>query len=71
MKGATWTDTEIKKLRKMYANTDFTIDEILKEFPNRTMNAVRLKASRIGIERTYPPMDTCPHCGATLVRSDD
>jgi hypothetical protein len=48
-----WTEDETKKLRFLYiSGTSF--DEIENEFPARSSNAIRQKASRLGLRR--PPM---------------
>ncbi len=45
-----WTDEEVKRLTKLYTSNK-SFDEIMLEFPARTSNAVRLKASRLGLRR--------------------
>jgi hypothetical protein len=45
-----WTEDEIKKLKKIYPSK-IEFNDIVKEFPLRTANAIRLKASRIGLKR--------------------
>ena len=45
-----WTDEEVKRLRELYTSNK-TFDEIVEKFPLRTENAIRLKASRLGIKR--------------------
>ena len=45
-----WSDEEVRRLRKLYTSNK-TFDEIIKKFPLRTGNAIRLKASRLGIKR--------------------
>jgi len=45
-----WTEEEIKRLKELYTSSD-TFNEILEAFPNRTQNAIRIKASRLGIKR--------------------
>jgi hypothetical protein len=51
-----WTDDEVEKLRKLYSST-MSFDEITSEFQRRTSNAIRLKASRLGLHR--PTLETC------------
>ncbi|MBN2334037.1 hypothetical protein JXL21_00660 [Candidatus Bathyarchaeota archaeon] len=50
-----WTDSEVQRLRELYTSTR-SFDEITLEFPARTSNAIRLKASRLGIKR--PTLET-------------
>ena len=45
-----WTDEEVELLRDLYTSNK-TFDEIVDRFPRRTENAIRLKASRLGIKR--------------------
>ena len=45
-----WTDEEVERLRELYTSNK-TFDEIVDKFPLRTENAIRLKASRLGIKR--------------------
>jgi predicted Zn finger-like uncharacterized protein len=45
-----WTDEEIERLRQLYTSSK-TFDEITEKFPSRTDNAIRLKASRLGLKR--------------------
>jgi len=45
-----WTDEEVKLLRDLYTSNK-TFEEIVERFPKRTENAIRLKASRLGIKR--------------------
>jgi hypothetical protein len=45
-----WSDDEVERLRKLYTSNK-TFDEIAQKFPLRTGNAIRLKASRLGIKR--------------------
>jgi len=47
-----WTDEEVERLRELYTSNR-TFDEIVDKFPLRTENAIRLKASRLGIKRPY------------------
>jgi hypothetical protein len=45
-----WTEEETKRLRLLYVSgTSF--DEIEDEFPTRSSNAIRQKASRLGLRR--------------------
>ena len=49
-----WTDEEVERLHKLYGSNR-TFEEIEVEFPMRTSNAIRLKASRLGIRRPLIP----------------
>ncbi len=50
-----WTEGEIDRLKLLYPS-DRSFEEIVDEFPRRSPNAVRLKASRLGLRRpTFPP----------------
>lgn len=67
-----WTAEERQKLRDLYRDHRLTIEEICAKFPDRTDNAIRLKASRLGIHR---PLlgdlsgipETCPVCGHRIL----
>jgi len=45
-----WTNEEIKLLEELYSS-ELTIEEIAEYFPGRSINAIRLKASRMGFKR--------------------
>lgn len=49
-----WSDEEVNKLRSLYVSNK-TFEEIELEFPARTGNAIRLKASRLGLKRPLYP----------------
>ena len=52
MSKSLWSEGEERMLRFMYlAGTSF--DEIGQAFPERSPNAIRLKASRLGLKRPY------------------
>ena len=46
-----WTDEEVERLKELYVSNR-TFDEIAEKFPSRTDNAIRLKASRLGLKRS-------------------
>jgi hypothetical protein len=52
VKNREWTDEEIKRLRELYPS-NMIIDKIVENFPKRTENAIRQKASKLGIKRQY------------------
>ena len=45
-----WSEEELEKLERLYTS-NMPFDEVLLEFPDRTSNAIRLKASRMGFRR--------------------
>lgn len=45
-----WTEEEIKKLELLYIS-EGTFEEIVSAFPKRSANAIRQKASRLGLRR--------------------
>ena len=45
-----WTDEEVERLKELYTSNK-TFEEIAERFPLRTDNAIRLKASRLGLKR--------------------
>ena len=45
-----WTNNEISMLKQLYIE-DTAFDEIRNAFPTRTANAIRQKASRLGLRR--------------------
>jgi hypothetical protein len=45
-----WTDSEKQKLRFMYVSSS-PFEDIEKALPKRSANAIRLKASRLGLKR--------------------
>ena len=53
-----WSDEEVERLRRLYKSNKI-FDEIAEKFPSRTRNAIRLKASRLGIKR--PIIDNIVH----------
>jgi len=50
VKSKEWTDEEVERLRTLYTSNR-TFEEIAERFPIRTNNAIRLKASRLGLKR--------------------
>ena len=50
-----WTDEEISFLKFAYPNKEFTMDEILKAFPNRSYHAIRFQARRLNLKRYSEP----------------
>jgi len=63
-----WTTQETQLLRDLYPSTNYILEEIRKKLPNRTPNAIRLKASRLGLRRPIPTEKSqgcCSHCGQT------
>ena len=51
-----WSDEEVKRLTKLYTSNK-PFDEIVVDFPSRTSNAIRLKASRMGLKRPTLPVN--------------
>jgi len=51
-----WSDEEVSRLNKLYTSNK-AFDEIILEFPFRTSNAIRLKASRMGLKRPTLPVN--------------
>ena len=49
-----WSDEEVERLEKLYTS-NMTFDEVVVHFPKRTSNAIRLKASRLGLRRPTIP----------------
>jgi len=49
-----WTDEEKDKLKKLYS-TETQFEEIMCSFPTRSSNAIRMKASRMGLRRPIIP----------------
>ena len=49
MGGQPWTVEEVEKLKELYPKAP--IEELLKAFPNRSYNAIQLKAERLGLKR--------------------
>lgn len=61
-----WTEIEIKNLKRLYISEKL-LEEVMEAFPERTENAVRLKASRLGLKRPALPsalmgQSTMLHC---------
>ena len=54
-----WTREEVERLKILYAS-DKPFEEIVKAFPGRSPNAIRLKASRLGLKRMRPPAEASP-----------
>jgi hypothetical protein len=51
-----WSDEEVSKLTKLYSSS-LPFDEVAIELPSRTPNAIRLKASRMGLRRPTLPLN--------------
>ena len=51
-----WSDEEVGRLTELYTSNK-SFEDILLEFPFRSSNAVRLKASRMGLRRPTLPVD--------------
>jgi hypothetical protein len=51
-----WSDEEVGRLTELYTSNR-SFEDILLEFPFRSSNAVRLKASRMGLRRPTLPVD--------------
>ena len=51
---AEWTENEIERLKWLYPS-DRPFEEIVEAFPERTSNAIRIKASRLGLRRPTIP----------------
>ena len=50
-----WMAAEISQLREDYPEAE--IERVMIGLPNRTLNAIRLKASRLNILRVTPSLD--------------
>ena len=50
MERRSWTNNEILTLKQLYI-ADAAFEEIRNAFPERTINAIRQKASRLGLRR--------------------
>ncbi len=50
MTGRRWTEEEIRRLRAFYLS-DASMERLSEAFPGRTLQAVRQKASRLGLRR--------------------
>jgi hypothetical protein len=66
-----WSQEEIRKLGEFYPRPDKTIEEIASQLPGRTQNAIRLKASRLGLIRPFtlhwtPNSTLCPYFSMPL-----
>lgn len=71
-----WSQEELKKLRELYPRFDKTIEEIASQLPGRTQNAIRLKARRLSLIRSFtshwtPNYTLCPHCGQPIKEAED
>ena len=54
-----WTEEELGRLKLLYTS-ERPFDEIVVAFPNRTSNAIRMKASRLGLKRPTIPSSLFP-----------
>jgi len=52
-----WTRAELVKLGEVYPDPEATIEQVMIALPDRTLNAIRLKASRLNIKRATPTLD--------------
>lgn len=46
-----WNKTELSILKKIYPRLDYTAEDVSKIIPWRSVNAIRLKASRLGLSK--------------------
>jgi hypothetical protein len=60
-----WTHEETEHLKNIYT-PKFTLDEILKEFPDRTRHSVLGKAAELGLRRPATIKGYCPYCGQLI-----
>ena len=51
-----WSDEEVERLTELYSSNK-PFEDIMVEFPSRSSNAVRLKASRMGLRRPALPVN--------------
>ena len=69
-----WTDEEVQFLKFAYPNKDFTDEEILKGFNDRTWNSIKIMAYTLGIKRykeKFPiGYKRCSMCNTILPYSD-
>lgn len=69
-----WTEEEIQFLRFAYPNKDFTKEEILKGLEGKTCQAIRAKASNLGLKRYKEVLPVgfkrCTHCKTILPIED-
>ncbi|MFP3950607.1 MAG: SANT/Myb-like DNA-binding domain-containing protein [Candidatus Bathyarchaeia archaeon] len=54
-----WTNAEIERLKRLYPS-NMVFEEIVDMFPERTANAIRLKASRMGLRRPLTASNIYP-----------
>ena len=50
-----WTEEENNFLKFAYPNKEFTLDEIIQAFPNRSRAAIRNQANKLGLTLYTPP----------------
>lgn len=50
MKNKKWTEVEIDLLKKIYPSEDYSYDEMLSYFPNRTIDSIRWKVKKIKLK---------------------
>ena len=67
-KTSVWTKEEVERLCDLYPSQK-SFDEIVKEFPHRSPNAIRLKASRMGLRRPALTLGMY-HEGKPILRSE-
>ena len=60
-----WTVKEEETLERLYNDPHATVEEIIRALPGRSLNAIRLRANRLGLKRPslLPEATTCPICG--------
>jgi hypothetical protein len=54
-----WTKEEEGRLKRLYS-TETEFEEIVQAIPSRTPNAIRMKASRLGLRRPISEMPSQP-----------
>lgn len=62
-RGVLWTEKEVGRLRILYESLG-SFEDVARAFPGRTINAIRQKASRLGLRR---PLVTSPLCESQTV----
>jgi DNA-directed RNA polymerase subunit RPC12/RpoP len=63
-----WSNEELENLKNLYTSEN-NFEEILNAIPKRSVNAIRIKASRMGLRRPLPTIEL--HSIKSLIVTSD
>ena len=66
-RGKEWADEQVELLRQTYTSDKYNPEEIAQKL-GRSVNAIQMKASRLGLHRPILDVEVCPICGREMPR---